>query len=179
MPPRPTARPACLVALPPTHLLTSDLRRARATMEPLAALTGLPVGEDARLRETHFGDWQGLAAAEVEARDPGDVLRVAARGGRGAGRRETRSQVAERAAAALREAVAALPPDAVVVATTHGGTARAALGRLLGLPLPLWSRLGGLANCSWSVLEEDAGGWRLAEHNAGTLPVLVIGDDVT
>jgi probable phosphoglycerate mutase len=61
---------------------------------------------------------------------------------------------------------------------THGGTARAVIGRMLGLPVELWHSLGGLANCSWSVLEERwSGGWRLTEHNAGTLPEPVTGAD--
>ncbi|MFC5941134.1 histidine phosphatase family protein, partial [Micromonospora harpali] len=35
-------------------------RRAADTAAALAALTGLPVRADARLRERHFGRWQGL-----------------------------------------------------------------------------------------------------------------------
>ena len=37
--------------------------------------------------------------------------------------------------------------------------------------------LGGLSNCSWSVLGEGHRGWRLLEHNAGSLPEPVYGDD--
>ena len=39
--------------------------------------------------------------------------------------------------------------------------------------------VGGLANCCWSVLEEagHAAGWRLVEHNAGSLPEPVMGDE--
>ncbi|MGW2996471.1 histidine phosphatase family protein, partial [Streptomyces sp. NPDC001193] len=33
------------------------------------------------------------------------------------------------------------------------------------------------SNCCWSVLGEGARGWRLMEHNAGTLPEPVLGDD--
>ncbi|MGQ4443581.1 histidine phosphatase family protein, partial [Streptomyces violaceoruber] len=52
------------------------------------------------------------------------------------------------------------------------------IGRLLGLEPHSWESLGGLTNCCWSVLGEGARGWRLLEHNAGTLPEPVIGDDV-
>jgi broad specificity phosphatase PhoE len=70
------------------------------------------------------------------------------------------------------------PDDGVLVLVTHGGTARALIGRLLGLPQVSWQVLGGLANCSWSVLEEwGERSWRLTEHNAGTLPEPVMGDD--
>ena len=37
--------------------------------------------------------------------------------------------------------------------------------------------LGTLANCSWSVVQEGRKGWRLLEHNAGTLPEPVNSDD--
>jgi probable phosphoglycerate mutase len=37
--------------------------------------------------------------------------------------------------------------------------------------------LGPLSNCSWSVLGQRKGKWRLLEHNAGTLPEPVLGDD--
>ena len=49
---------------------------------------------------------------------------------------------------------------------------------LLDLPLDRWAVVGGLANCSWSVLEEaPPSGWRLVEHNAGSLPEPVRGDE--
>ncbi|CAM5661828.1 Phosphoglycerate mutase OS=Streptomyces microflavus OX=1919 GN=Smic_23610 PE=4 SV=1 [Streptomyces microflavus] len=51
------------------------------------------------------------------------------------------------------------------------------IGRLLGLEAHHWEGLGGLTNCCWSVLGEGARGWRLLEHNAGTLPEPVLGDD--
>jgi probable phosphoglycerate mutase len=48
---------------------------------------------------------------------------------------------------------------------------------MLGLPVEHWRVFGGLANCCWSVLEEGRTGWRLVEHNAGSLPQVVLGDD--
>ena len=173
---RRTAR--LLAALPPTALLSSDLVRARDTAAELARLTGLPVGVDARLRETNAGRWQGLLASEIEATDPdewhawmaGDAT-VRPGGG------ETRAEVADRACAAVGAALAELPSRGVLVVATHGGTARALIGRLLGLPEAEWHVLGGLANCSWSVLAEAAHGWRLEEHNAGRLPEPVVGTD--
>ena len=50
---------------------------------------------------------------------------------------------------------------------------------MLDLPVEPLGVLGGLANCSWSVLEETGWGWRLAEHNAGTLPEPVVGRRLT
>ena len=65
----------------------------------------------------------------------------------------------------------------LLVVVSHGGTIRTTIGRLLGLAPVTWESLGGLSNCCWSVLGEGARGWRLTEHNAGTLPEPVLGDD--
>jgi glucosyl-3-phosphoglycerate phosphatase len=167
-----------LAALPPTALVSSDLVRARDTVAELAGLTGLPVAVDPRLRETHAGRWEGLLAHEIEATDP-VVWRAWQAGAAGVrpGGGETRSQVADRAVSAVSAALPQVPGDGVLVVGTHGGTARALIGRLLGLPEQDWHVLGGLANCSWSVLVESSHGWRLEEHNAGMLPEPVVGTD--
>jgi len=156
-----------LAPLKPVALLSSDLLRAVATAAPLAAATGLAVEEDERLREIHLGHWQGLTMEDATERFPlesaawqrGEDVR------RGAG--ETYAEVAQRALAALRERLSSYD-DGLAVVVTHGGTARAVTGGLLGLPAHRWSLLGPLGNCRWSLLA-DAGerGWRLLEHNSG------------
>jgi len=167
-----------LAALPPAALVSSDLMRARDTAAELAALTGLAVAADPRLRETYAGRWEGRLAEQIKATD--GTLWAAWQAGDPAvrpGGGETRGEVADRAQAALIEACAELGPGEILVLATHGGTARALIGRLLGLPERSWHVLGGLANCSWSVLEETTHGWRLEEHNAGRLPEPVAGTD--
>ena len=66
-------------------------------------------------------------------------------------------------------------------ATAHAGAQHAALrlgmSRLLGMPEELFGVLGPLSNCSWSVLGQRWGRWRLLEHNAGTLPEPILSDD--
>jgi probable phosphoglycerate mutase len=172
------ARAARLLAgLRPDAIISSDLSRARDTANALAELVGVPITLDEGLRETTGGTWEGRVVAEMLAADP--VTYAAWRSGEdvAAGGAETRSQVAERAHAAVQGALSALEPDGLLVVVTHGGTARALIGTMLGLELPQWGALGGLANCSWSVLEEGPRRWRLTEHNAGSLPEPVIGDD--
>ena len=53
------------------HIYCSDLERARHTAEILAELCqGAPeVVPDARLRELHFGAWEGLTWAQIERLD--------------------------------------------------------------------------------------------------------------
>lgn len=94
---------------------------------------------------------------------------------RGGGELET--EVADRAAPVVLRAADELAENGTLVVVSHGGTIRTTIGRLLGLDAHHWESLGGLSNCCWSVLGEGARGWRLQEHNAGTLPEPVLGDD--
>ena len=121
-----------------------------------------------------------MLSTEIEAADPAEFRLWRGGGDVRPGGGETRSEIADRAAAAVVTALSGVPSGGVLVAVTHGGTARALIGRLLGLPPDRWQVIGGLANCSWSVLQEHAmpsgSGWRLVEHNAGSLPQPVVGD---
>lgn len=166
-----------LATLAPDAIVSSDLARARDTADALARLTGKPVTLDVGLREFYAGGWEGLTVAEIKeayseqylAWRRGEPVR------RGGG--ELEIEVAERVAAAIERAVEKLPDGGTLVAVSHGGASRVSIGRLLGLPPQLWISIGPLANCCWSVLGEVTRGWRLLEHNAGTLPEPVLGDD--
>ncbi|MFB9390874.1 histidine phosphatase family protein [Streptomyces coeruleoprunus] len=166
-----------LAALKPDAIIASDLKRAAATAAELAALTGHAVSHDSALRETYAGVWQGLTheeivdryGAEYAAWKRGEPVR------RGGGELET--EVADRAAPVVLEHLEKLPAEGTLVVVSHGGTIRTTIGRLLRLEPHNWESLGGLSNCCWSVLGEGARGWRLLEHNAGTLPEPVLGDD--
>lgn len=167
-----------LATLEPDLLVSSDLERARVTAEALASVVGLPVTTDEALRETYAGTWQGLLREEIVARDGDAFVRWLAGEDVRPGGGESRVEVAQRVADAVLRHAQALPPGGTLVVTTHGGAARAGIGRLLGLPVEHWTVLGGLTNCAWSVLEElPDGRWRLLEHNARSLPEEVEGDE--
>ncbi|MFF4606324.1 histidine phosphatase family protein [Streptomyces sp. NPDC001339] len=166
-----------LASLRPDAIIASDLRRAADTAGELAALTRLEVTHDAALRETYAGSWQGLTHDEILARY-GEQYTAWKRGEpvrRGGGELET--EVADRSAPVVLNHAGKLPENGTLVVVSHGGTIRTTIGRLLGLEAHHWEGLGGLSNCCWSVLGEGARGWRLLEHNAGTLPEPVLGDD--
>ncbi|WP_377274319.1 histidine phosphatase family protein [Peterkaempfera sp. SMS 1(5)a] len=166
-----------LAALKPDAIIASDLGRAADTAAELAAVTGLAVSHHEGLRETYAGVWQGLTNAEIQQKY-GDDYAAWRRGEpvrRGGGELET--EVADRAVPVILEAVEKLPEDGTLVVVSHGGAIRTSVGRLIGLEPFHWESLGGLSNCCWSVLGRGARGWRLLEHNAGTLPEPVIGDD--
>ncbi|MFE0175054.1 histidine phosphatase family protein [Streptomyces sp. NPDC059002] len=166
-----------LASLKPDAIVASDLKRAAATAGELSAITGLPVTHEEALRETYAGEWQGLTHDEIIARF-GDQYAAWKRGEsvrRGGGELET--EVADRAAPVVLRHADKLPDNGTLVVVSHGGTIRTTIGRLLGLESHHWEGLGGLSNCCWSVLGQGARGWRLLEHNAGTLPEPVLGDD--
>jgi probable phosphoglycerate mutase len=166
-----------LAALRPDAIVASDLRRAADTAAELSALTELDVAHYEGLRETYAGVWQGLTHQEITQRF-GEEYAAWKRGEpvrRGGGELET--EVADRAAPVVLEAADKLPDGGTLVVVSHGGAIRTTIGRLLGLDPFTWESLGGLSNCCWSVLSEGARGWRLQEHNAGSLPEPVMGDD--
>lgn len=166
-----------LASMKPDAIVASDLSRAATTARELGAVTGQEITYDAALRETYAGSWQGLTHDEILA-SFGEQYTAWKRGEpvrRGGG--ELESEVADRAAPVVLSHADALPDDGTLVVVSHGGTIRTTIGRLLGLESRHWESLGGLSNCCWSVLGEGARGWRLLEHNAGTLPEPVLGDD--
>ncbi len=167
------ARAASLLAsLEPSLIVSSDLRRAYDTAAHLARLTGLDINVDKDLRERSGGDWEGLTSQEIKERWPYEYAIWSIPNG------EPASAVATRVADAIRRWAERIEDDQVLVVVSHGAAIRFGLAHLLGLPEELWHALGGLSNCSWSVVEEGRSGWRLMEHNAGTLPEPVRSDDI-
>lgn len=167
--------------LQPLLIVSSDLRRAFDTATKLGEQTGLAVGVDPRLRETHLGDWQGMTHTQIDAEVPGARLAWredaawAPHGG------ESRVDVAARSVPLVAELVAGAPewggagqPERPIVLVAHGGLIAALSAALLKIPVANWPVLGGMGNCSWVQLSshssDDAGfddiRWRLDVWNA-------------
>ena len=157
----------------PDVVVASDSIRAAST----AAALSVPIRTDPRLREIHLGAWQGLTGAEAKVAFPAEFEAWLAGQDVRRGNGETYAEVGVRARAALEDALTTVPENGSLLAVTHGGTSRAAIGSYLGLPAEHWWRLGPLGNCRWSVLIEADRGWRLAEHNAGDPPRAGRGND--
>lgn len=171
------AAAVAVASMEPDAIVTSDLVRARDTALAVADESNLDVVEDVRLREIHLGAWQGLTRAEARAAFPDEYerWRTGEDARRGGG--ETYAEVGARAAECVTEWAEKLGPGSLVVAVTHGGTARATIGTLLGMDPDTWWRLAPLGNCRWSLLGDIGRGWRLEEHNAGSPPEEETGDD--
>ncbi len=169
-----------LAGLKPNRIISSDLIRAQATAAALANLTNLKVEINSGLRETNGGLWEGKTGAENRATH-GELFANWYEGGdEPAGvTGERRSDVAKRAVSVIEKETANF--SGTIVFVTHGGTVRSILGSILKLPIEQWGVIGGLSNACWSVLEltkhHTGSRWYLAEHNAGSLPEPVFGDD--
>ena len=166
-----------VVDMKPTAIISSDLVRAQKTAQALAELNSLTINIDARLRETNCGKWEGLTGEEIRAVDFEALKEWSLGGDNPAGSTgDRRSEVGARARAAIEDFLSGKDGETLIVAT-HGGTARAIIGSYLELPIPYWSKIGGLSNASWSVLSHSPKGWLLTEHNAGSIPEPVLGQD--
>ena len=164
-----------LAAYAPALIVSSDLRRAASTADAIAGLTGREVRLDARLREVHVGEWEGLHADEVRARYP-DVIAALDRGEdapRGV-TGETRADVAQRAGGALREIADELMPGETAIVVAHGVSARVAASELVGLDQDTSDAVfRGLGNCHWIELVEagksfsEMTRWRISGWNLG------------
>jgi glucosyl-3-phosphoglycerate phosphatase len=152
----------------PDVLISSDLRRAAQTAQYLADATGLSIDYDARLRERHFGSWQGLTDEELTLREPEDFERWRA-GDRSVAEQigmESLEDLEKRATAAFLDAAQANPGGRTVI-TAHGGTAKYGVAALLGWPVEVSRAIGPLANCHWIELRDSPRrGWQLFAYNA-------------
>jgi len=160
-----------LATLRPDVIFSSDLTRAAGTAAPLAKLTGLAVILDKDLRERSGGSWEGLTDREIAERYPAERASWNPPDG------EPTTAVADRVAGALRRVADTVVDGGLAVVVSHGAALRLGMARILGLTEDVFGVLGPLSNCAWSVVGLRNDRWRLLEHNAGTLPEPVIGDD--
>lgn len=115
-------------------VFASDLRRAHETAEIVGARLGLPVEDDAGLREIAVGSWQGLTRAEIDGREWDG---------------ESYDQHRRRVLEALHR-IAEKHPDGRILVVAHGGTVRRAQEAVLGERLPE------VSHCDvWKLAVED------------------------
>jgi broad specificity phosphatase PhoE len=116
-------------------IVASDLQRARATAQAIARHHGLPVEEDADLREIAFGEWEGKTYDEVVTCDAAlmqrwdaDPTTTAPPGG------ETVTQHHARVVRALERWHGRYPQRTVLWAV-HGGVIEVLLCHMLSVEL--------------------------------------------
>jgi probable phosphoglycerate mutase len=150
-------------AVPVSHVLASDLQRARQTATPFAARFGVELEIDLDLREIDVGSWSGMTRAQIIEADP-DALDRYMRGDVGWQGGESFEAHELRAARAVAR-LEAIATDDVVVAVTHGGTIRALLRTLLGLGHDGRWKLTGPGHTTLTHVTRGPHGWRLVTFN--------------
>jgi len=128
---------------PLAAVYSSDLLRAHATAQAIAAAHGMEVVEDVRLRERSFGEYEGQTFDELEQRWPQETARWRARdaawappGG------ETLQMLGERVRAGTN-ALARRHPGEQIVLVAHGG--------VLDMLYRIATRQGVEAQRSWAL----------------------------
>jgi broad specificity phosphatase PhoE len=159
-----TAQSARLRDVPLAALYSSDLARARRSGELLGASRGLVPVPVPALREMAMGRWEGLTAEEIRAREPEAFATWMSRVGEFPfPEGESVPDLVARAWPAFEKLVEAHAgaPFAIVA---HGGTNRAILCRLLGLPLDRLLAFG-QGYGALTVIERAHGRWSVCRLN--------------
>jgi probable phosphoglycerate mutase len=104
-----------------TRVYSSDLARVAETARPTADRLGLSIELEVRLRERHYGVFQGITYAECRAKLPEDYTRFRNKDlDYDFGSGESLRAFNERSLAAVRD-IAARHPGEQVLVFTHGG----------------------------------------------------------
>lgn len=118
-----------------TAIFASDLGRAQTTAAFICRETGLSLQTDPRLRERHYGMFQGMTWDEVEARHPDAFAQMRSRdpdyappGG------ESLRTFQQRVLAALTE-IAQRSPGGRIAAVVHGGVVGMMYRHVQSIPL--------------------------------------------
>jgi 2,3-bisphosphoglycerate-dependent phosphoglycerate mutase len=126
----------------PAAIYSSDLSRAWQTARSIQGAIAMssqpepapPLLLEPRLRELHFGEWQGLTYAEIKSCQPAalaaweaDWLNTAPPGG------ETLAQLVERVQSVYQEILDSHPAETTLL-VGHGGALQALLCLALGVP---------------------------------------------
>jgi probable phosphomutase (TIGR03848 family) len=131
-----------LATVPLAAVVSSPLERCRQSAAAVLAARDLELQVDERLGEARYGDWTGRPITEL-AKEP--LWKVVQQhpsaavfpGPEGEGLAQTQT----RAVAAVREWNAALGPDAVWLACSHGDVIKAVLADALGVHLDQFQRI--------------------------------------
>ena len=116
---------------PPELIITSPLQRTRRLAEYLASQFQCELRSHAGLLEMHFGDWEGRSWSDIPRSEidawSADMLNYTPPNG------ESAQQLMRRVENMLQDL--ALLPQQHIAIVAHGGSIRALLAQLAGIPL--------------------------------------------
>ena len=141
-------------------LVSSDLGRALQTAERIARRTGHAVVPDARLRERHFGEGEGMTYDEIDRHFPGAFSRTKEMdadyrppGG------ETRREFHERIVHAF-EALADAHDGQRITVVAHGGVLAALYRMIHAIPIVKAHEIP-ISNAAYNAITFEADRWAL------------------
>ncbi|TSA42342.1 MAG: histidine phosphatase family protein [Betaproteobacteria bacterium] len=148
-------------------LYSSDSGRAQHTARSVSEVTGHDIVLEPRLRERHFGVFEGLTGSEIEAQYPADYARFKSRdqahvipGG------ESGSAFRARVLGCLHE-IAGRHAGELVVVITHGLVLDVLYRKALGIA-PELPRIHELVNAGINRLRYDGGAWHIEVWGDGS-----------
>jgi alpha-ribazole phosphatase len=146
-------------------LYCSDLDRALQTARIIGSASGLQPRVTSKLREIHFGRWEGMTFNEIQA-SWGDRINhwLDDPFRRSAPEGETLEKVCRRMQTFLDTVSRSYPDGNRVVAVSHGGSIRALLSHVMGLdPKKFWDLK--IDNASVSLVKFDGFQHKLIYYN--------------
>lgn len=135
-----------------TAIVASDLERAVETARIVGQACGLEPTLDRELREVDVGAWTGKSYADIARLFPEEWAAWTAGLDVRRGGGETYAELGERMERAAARIVAANAGGRVLV-VSHGGAIRSYVTKLLGLTTAGMRVLGGVGNCSITVVQ--------------------------
>ncbi|MHA7134218.1 bifunctional RNase H/acid phosphatase [Oerskovia turbata] len=124
----------------PSEIVASPMVRAQETARSVGRRLGLHVRTDERFAEVHFGEWEGLTAAQIAERWEGQPEKWLLSGTDVAPGGEAMVDVGDRVWAGLQDLLAQGTGRTVVV-VGHAVQVRAAVGRAIEAPPTRWAGL--------------------------------------
>ena len=139
------------------EMVSSDLVRTRETATPITNATGFESRFDARIRERHFGIWQGMTYEEWRIKDAEGMARYnAGEEDYGPEGGETARQFLDRCVNAVSD-LAIVSREKTLLLITHGGVVSSMVRHSNGLN-PQSAR-------TWSVPNASISEWRVEWAN--------------
>ena len=143
------------------EMVSSDLVRTRETAAPITNATGFEPRFDARIRERHFGIWQGMTYEEWRAEDAEGMARYnAGEEDYGPEGGETARQFLDRCVNAVTD-LAMGSREKTLLLVTHGGVVSSMVRHSNGLN-PQSAR-------TWSVPNASISEWRVEWVNGAAI----------
>ena len=155
-------------------VVASDLKRAQQSAHAFADPLGLDVHVAGRLRERHFGDWEGMSMDELRAAFPDDFdLWMRGLGGEMRHRADSHAHAGARGWDALRDWSHRAGSDTVLFVLSHGALIENTIQEMYGIGerFPDFVSITSMRNAHWARLvdaridEDDR--WILVDYNHG------------